>query len=376
MGFRSHYTHATEAAAAARDLVEAYAGETPSAVVFFCAPSIDGSALSAALGEAWPEIPVAGCTTAGEFTDREGGEGGVASLSIPRAVVPRAWAALADLRSGAVEAIGRAAGELARHYGAHLRNLSPQRWVGVVLVDGVHGREEDVNAALGDVAPFLSFVGGSAGDALDFEQTKVFLNGEESDDGAVLVLCESAAPFAIFKTCSFGPGEHSWRVTRADPSRRIVYEVDGRPVMDAYAEALGVDREGPVDPALLRAHPLGIMIDGKPWIRSPQSQLPDGGLMFYCAVEEGMDVHVMEPNDIVDETALAMRKATAQLGGKLSGALLFNCVLRRLELDDLDRNEEFLEIFRDVPSAGFHTYGESWLRHINQTLTGILFGVP
>ena len=50
----------------------------------------------------------------------------------------------------------------------------------------------------------------------------------------------------------------------------------------------------------------------------------------------------------------------------------FNCILRRLEMDADDSHGAFTECF-DAPTAGFHTYGESWLGHINQTLTAILF---
>jgi hypothetical protein len=34
--------------------------------------------------------------------------------------------------------------------------------------------------------------------------------------------------------------------------------------------------------------------------------------------------------------------------------------------------ERFLEAFTEVRVAGFHTYGETWLGHVNQTLTGVV----
>jgi hypothetical protein len=54
--------------------------------------------------------------------------------------------------------------------------------------------------------------------------------------------------------------------------------------------------------------------------------------------------------------------------------VLFNCILRRLELDANGSTQAFVQTFKEISAAGFHTYGESWLGHMNQTLTGVLFG--
>jgi hypothetical protein len=52
----------------------------------------------------------------------------------------------------------------------------------------------------------------------------------------------------------------------------------------------------------------------------------------------------------------------------------FNCILRRLELDANGQSAPFLTALGSIPAARFHTYGETWIGHINQTLTGVVFG--
>jgi len=338
-----------------------------------CPHTHDGAKFTQALRERWPQTPVVGCTTAGEFSDGAGGEGGISAVAFPPEAVPHTYSALADFSDGVEAGIAGAVDRLEEQCGSALRDLDPERWIGFVLIDGLHGSEEAANIALGDAAPFMSFVGGSAGDNLEFAQPRVFCDGRETDNGAVLLLCESAVPFTVFKTCSFTPTSHEWSITRADEASRTVFEVNGEPILSAYAGALGVTPES-LDASVFMAHPVGIMIDEAPWIRSPQQQLEDGGLKFYCSILEGMDVHVMDSTDLVGDTRDAFAAAREELGGTVSGAVLFNCILRRLELDALGKNDEFRAIFDGVPAAGFHTYGESWVGHINQTLTGVLFG--
>lgn len=249
-------------------------------------------------------------------------------------------------------------------------------WCGIaaiVLIDGMHGAEEAVNEALGNAAPLLDVVGGSAGDDLAFKDTWVSVGDRVSHSGVALVVCETTGPFTVLKTCTFTSTEMKLRVTKADAAARVVVEFDGRPATEAYAEAVGRD-VAELDSSVFMEHPVGLMVDGSPFIRSPQQLTGDGGIRFYCQVLEGMDVEVMQSGDIVAETGAAFAAAVQGLGGAASGGVLFNCILRRLELDATGDTQWFVDSFAGVPSAGFHTYGETWLGHMNQTLTGVIFG--
>ncbi|MDQ3556450.1 MAG: FIST C-terminal domain-containing protein [Gemmatimonadota bacterium] len=361
----------TEAADAARELSEQLGDAALRAIVFFCSHAHDGAALSAALRERYPEAQVIGCTTAGEFNQTGGGLGGVSALAFGSDRVRACHAALADFSGGVEPAISAAAGEIGDRLGIDLRAADSARYAALVLVEGLHGREEAANHALGMAAPALGFVGGSAADDLSFERTRVFVNGRESEDGAALLVMEMAVPFTVLKTCHLEPTEHHFTVTRADAAARTVYEVGGRPVLAAYAEAAGTELDA-LDFGVFMQNPWGMMLDGEPWIRSPKHALPDGGLVFACAVEEGMQMHLMRRTDLVAETRRAMNEAIDVLGGTAGGGLIFNCVYRRLEMDALSLHEPFLRSF-DFPMAGFHTYGESYLGHMNQTCTGLVF---
>jgi len=372
-GIRSLVSQQTESATAARELIEQLDGFVPAAVVFFAGHSHDGATISRKLKEHFSSAEVIGCTTAGEFSERGMHNGCVTALALDVSKISRCSARLVrygrTMEKSIVNAVQEMSADLAI---PSIRNADPERYVGIVLFDGLSGHEEEANEVLGDLAPMLSFVGGSAGDGLEFSETKVFCNGEETDGGAALMLIEAAVPFSIGKSCSYAPMEKSFRITSADPLNRIVYELNGRPVLEVYAEAVGTTPDK-LDSSVFMGHPVGLMIDDEAWIRSPQRALPDGGLKFYCRIAEGMEVRLMESTDMVADARRAVARAGKELGSPVSGGLAFNGVLRRLEMDAKNLHQGFLHAFEGLQVSGFHTYGESWLGHINQTLTAVWF---
>jgi hypothetical protein len=369
---RSAHTKQRDAGTAARELSTQLTGLDPVALAFFCSHHHDGAALSGELRRAFPRAQVIGCTTAGELTQDVSCTGSVSLLALGAGKVTRAAAALARFDHGVAAGVARAADAMGQALDMNLRNADPRRYVGVTLVEGLRMQEEAANDALGNAAPLLSFVGGSAGDNTEFKRTRVFVNGQESDNGAALLVLDAAVPFVIAKTCSFTPLSRPLTVTRADVLERVLYELDGRPALEVYAELVG-RRPSELNADVFMTNPLGLMIDGRPWIRSPQQVLADGSLRFYCQLLEGSEVHVMQSTDLVEDTKQELARVKSSLGGTVSGGFAFNCILRRLELDAKELHGPFLEAFAGLEMGGFHTYGESWLGHINQTLTGLWF---
>ncbi|HEX2780430.1 MAG TPA: FIST N-terminal domain-containing protein, partial [Gemmatimonadaceae bacterium] len=347
-------------------------GAAPTAVFVFLSAAHDGPSLIAALRERYAKSQIIGCTTAGEFVERERSVGGVAAMALPASTARAAYSVVARFERGVEAGIRDAAKKLGKLAGAELRTLDPKRWVGILLADGMGMKEEEINDALGVAAPQLVFVGGSAGDDLAFKQTHIFCNGERSSDGVVLMLLDMAVPFTFAKTCSFEPTRHRFTITRADEANRTVYELNGRPAQQVYAEAVGTTPDK-LGSEIFMSHPVGMMLDGDPWIRSPYQLTEDGGLKFFCRITEGSEVHLMNSTDLVGETRQAMARAAKEVGGRAGGALAFNCILRRLELDATNAHEGFLKAFGGIPTLGFHTYGESYLGHVNQTCTALVF---
>lgn len=146
-------------------------------------------------------------------------------------------------------------------------------------------------------------------------------------------------------------------------------EFDRKPALQAYAQALGVPPEEA--PAQFMRHPLGLIVAGDPFVRSPQ-RLHDRGILFYCQIKQGMELDVLHATDIVAHTAQTIdaRKAS---GAPISGIIDFQCILRTLQLRREDRCDQYGAIFDGIPTAGFSTYGEAYLGHMNQTSTMLVF---
>lgn len=253
-----------------------------------------------------------------------------------------------------------------------LEYLDPSRHLALTLIDGVHAAEERVTARLREAAPRLNLIGGSAADDSAFSATWVAVGEHVSWHGVALLVMEVPVPFRTVTTCSFESTGLRLSITKADLASRTVYEFDGEPAAFAYADAVGADLCD-LTASLFMSHPVGLIREGAPWIRSPRS-VTGRGLTFYAEIDEGQEVEIMKPTDMIADTRHAVAAAVDALGGRASGAIMFNCILRKLEMDALRNADDFVGAFVGIPTAGFHTYGETAGGHVNQTLTGVVFG--
>ncbi len=336
-------------------------------VLYFASSSYPQEEMASALHSAFAPARTVGCSTAGELVSGEVAKGAVVVMGIQAGFLHDHDARLVEgiQDPGSVE---KALDELEGHFGAELRELPVEEYVGLVLMDGLSGAEEQVMDTVGNRSD-LFFVGGSAGDDLAFSRTHVHLDGEAHTDAAVLMVLKPSRGFEIIKTQSFRALETTLRATSVDEATRTVLTFNDQPAAEAYAGAIGVPVEEISEHFM--SHPVGLMVGEEPFVRSPQ-QVQDGTIRFYCAVKEGMELQLLESTNIVQDTARTLNARIGE-GQTASGLLNFNCILRTLELERNQDTEAYGQVFADLPTAGFSTYGEAFLGHINQTATMLLF---
>jgi hypothetical protein len=347
------------------DFRAAFEGHAPRLLLVFASSNYDAGALIRRTQDAFPNACVAGCSTAGEIAAGKMSTGSVAAIAFDPDIVADVAVATVEHLSAGID-LSRAFEKLEAHFRAPRSTWDIGKYVGLVLIDGLSGAEEKLLEKLGD-ATDVFFVGGSAGDDLKFQTTHVFAEGRALTDAAVLVLLRLDRGFEIIKTQSFRSTGKSLVATSVDEAHRTVREFNHKPALQAYADALGVT------PAEAREHffqhPLGLMVDGEPFVRSPQRADGDA-MVFYCNIKEDTALEVLEGTDIVADT----RRALAARGTKeIRGLIDFHCILRTLQLRQEKRCDQYAEIFRGIPMAGFSTYGEAYLGHLNQTSTILLF---
>lgn len=369
---RTAYSAQTDSAAAAGEILAGLADLSPRVVIFFASVAHDGSILGRALQDRFPSACVLGCSSNGEFSDCGYGKGGVVAMAIGQDVVGRCAVAMADVSQDVDAGIAAAASVLAGRLGCSLRALDDQHWAGLALLEGAHGREEHMNAAFGDIAPFIPLVGGSAGDNITFSGTWTWADGVLAREGTALLVCEMQRPFRYVKACNFTPTDSIVTCTRVAPEKRLILELNGEPAAEFFARRLGLAKHELQFQHFL-ANPLGLMIDGEAWLRSGVRAEGDA-LFFACSVVEGAQLNFMQATDLVEDTRAKLVQAAADLGAPIAGAVFFNCAYRMLEAQIKGQEAAYHGVLSSVRHIGVQSNGESYLGHINQTLTGLIFG--
>ncbi len=320
----------------------------------------------------WAEAVVIGCTTAGEI-----GEGGYAEGTLVAIGFARAHFAAQPVVVPDLDALDgqRLVGDAIRARMA-LTAQEP-RWThefAFLLVDGLSTREDELVAALAPGLGPVPLFGGSAGDGHRFAETLVSAGGLALRRAAVLCLIRTDREVEVFSLDHLRPGSTRMVVTEADPRARIVRQINAEPAAREYARVLGKDPEQ-LSAFTFAAHPVVVQMGGAHHVRAIQRVLPNGDLVFFSAIDEGLVLTLAEPEDMAEHLGRELDRIAR--GRRPEAIWACDCILRRVEAEQTQQGRAVSAVLDRHRVVGFSTYGEQINGlHVNQTLTGVALFAP
>jgi hypothetical protein len=352
---------ASEADAGMRAADAALVHDNAKLLIVFCSCSDDLPGLVRQIRSRSGDVPMIGCTTAGEIEQNGPHDGSV----VVTALGGDGFAIGTAAAAGASEDLRDAGARAARC----LPSLEDRPYRAVMLLtDGLASdQEEIVRGAYSVLGAGVPLVGGCAADGLKMTKTFQFHGDRVLTDSVVAAGIASAGPIGIGV-------RHGWRavgepmlVTGSSPNR--VDSLDGRPALDVFLDRLGV-RPGSIRPeelpGLALMHPFGLSRhSGEEQVRFLSSaDFAERSLSCTAQVPQGSLVWLMEgdADAVLEATDAACRASLAALGDVPPlGMLAFDCVARRGVLGDQGIKteiERLASIADGAPLAGFYSYGE------------------
>ncbi|MGH2839942.1 MAG: FIST signal transduction protein [Solirubrobacteraceae bacterium] len=348
-------------AAGRQAAAEAMQSDDAKLLIVFCSDAYDLDALLTGIRERSGDVPLIGCSTAGEIATDGPGDASV--------VVTALGGPGFNVRTSAAIDVSDRLREAGAEVATAAKGLDDDpHGVLMLLSDGLAGdQQEIVRGVYGVVGAAVPLVGGCAGDDLKMHATYQLYGGRVLSNAVVSAAIGSDAPLGIGV-------RHGWRrvgepmlVTRSEGNR--VHMLDNQPALDVYLERLDAPAEAHVDAAAFTRfalmHPLGLARrSGEEHVRFVGdadfterslgciAQVPQGGLAWFM---EGDDASVLAATDA------ACADALSPLGGRDPiGMIAFDCIARRGVLGDGIATEVAHVAARagGAPVAGFYTYGE------------------
>lgn len=327
--------------------------------------------LAAALNTTLAGVPAFGCTTAGQITRAGYETEALLLIAFPKAHFRCATQLLTPLKPLSIQGIAAEASKLA----ARFQRTADWNRLALTFADGLSKQEDVLVAALEMGLGELPVFGGSAGDGLDFRATHVLHAGRFHENAAVLILLETDLEFAGLGFDHFLPTDQWMVVTEANPEERLVIEINGAPAAQEYARLVGVDI-AELSPRVFAENPVLVRNSALYHVRAIQGVEEGGALSFLSAIDEGLLLRLGHEQEILRtlETGLDVRDARGTAPDFILG---FDCVLRKLEIEQKQMTREASDILRSRRVVGFNTYGEQHCGvHVNQTFVGVAFFGP
>lgn len=172
-------------------------------VIFFCSPDYNTDLLEKELNRAFGDIPLIGCTTAGEITPEGYHDGSLTGAAFGKEHFTcishrRDQISTFSIKDGID--FGRA---IFDKISARAENINGSNSFAFLLIDGLSGAEERVTASVGCELGEISMVGGSTADHYRMKQTQLFHEGRFREDSALIILFNTDLPFRVTYTHHF-----------------------------------------------------------------------------------------------------------------------------------------------------------------------------
>lgn len=329
----------------------------PQAGIVFAGALFDHTAMLSDIQTAFPEIPIVGCTSAGQIASGYGlSDDAVDLLVFSGDGIRTGTGAGTGLSRDPVAAVDEAV-ETAR------TALAEKPVLCLAFSDGVHADTDAMMRHLTRrLGPDCPVFGGAAGsESLQIAKTRQFLHDRVLSDSLVLMLLGGNIRYSVSISNSWMPIGPAAVVE--ETQGRDVIRIDGRRALDFYRYYLGPHSEPAIE------LPLAVFEsadDDSFYIRGPVAFYEStGAVSLTGAIPCGARIRLTEATRerILLDTRKAGTDAVTAFPGKAApaAALLFSCTNRRRILGT--RTVEELEILNSIlppalPAMGFYTFGE------------------
>lgn len=340
-------------------------------VLAFVPGGWDCAVIAETLDDLLGGLPVFGCSTAGQITAQGYETDALLLLAFPKAHFRCSSVLFAPLKPLSAPMIATKAQRHAQKF----QHTAGWHRLGLIFADGISKQEDILISTLETVLGDLPIFGGSAGDGLRFESTFVLHKSEVHENSAVLLLLETDLPFQGVGFDHFLPTGSKLIITAADPEERKVFEINGTPAAQEYARLVGcaVDE---LSPLIFAENPMLIEYKDNHYVRAISGADEDGALSFMAAIDDGLIMSLGQGQEIIKtlQTGLSIRD---DKGRRPDFILGFDCVLRKLEIEQKQLGRAVSDVLGAARVFGFNTYGEQHCGlHMNQTLVGVAFFEP
>ena len=163
MSIKTAYSTKHTAEEAIIEIKNSFAGIHPKMVVFFASSIFDQQGISHGMKETFSNAQVFGCSTAGEIVSGKVLKNSIVAMAFDEETISDVKVEVVqNIKEGTdIKAIFNNFGQ---YYSVPANKMSPNEYVGMILIDGLSLAEERIMDMVGDLTNVV-FVGGSAGDA-------------------------------------------------------------------------------------------------------------------------------------------------------------------------------------------------------------------